>query len=335
MRMLSDQTADMQSYLRIGICASALLHIGLALCIDGAPRVVSPRPVFVKIISVPSLQRTENQIVTPPDSINNVPPAESRLLSERDSSALQEQIRRGDGPDAGRRLGDGGSSSANSVNRSTVRQAPPARGERVADRVLDLSADPDLLEKLGAPPSGTTQPNNLKALTLPPPAPEPFSRPIGAEARFFGMRGSIDFLPDLRDGDITLLNAKADKFAVFVRRVATQVFNSLRVEGWKDVPASGIREIENDAVILATLSPQGQFISAELVVSSGSLVFDRLLQRSVTESAYDPHPPAEASGPDGNFHFIFSARSWVRLVGDPRSSQLSEQRWLLLRTGLD
>ena len=39
--------------------------------------------------------------------------------------------------------------------------------------------------------------------------------------------GALDFLPDVREGDITLLNTKAELFSPFVRRVAVRVFGHL------------------------------------------------------------------------------------------------------------
>ena len=54
---------------------------------------------------------------------------------------------------------------------------------------------------------------------------------MGTGAKFFGNSGSTDYLPNLPDGDITLLNTKADHFAVFVRRVAARVFAALRSSG--------------------------------------------------------------------------------------------------------
>src|SRR5690606_20546577 len=67
-----------------------------------------------------------------------------------------------------------------------------------------------------------------------------FSRPAGSGARFIGASGAPDHLPSLPDGDITLLNTKANQFAVFVRRVATQVFGELRLTGWESLLASDI-----------------------------------------------------------------------------------------------
>ena len=45
-----------------------------------------------------------------------------------------------------------------------------------------------------------------------------------------GPRGSADYLPNVRQGDITLLNTKADRFAPFVRRVGMRVFQTFSME---------------------------------------------------------------------------------------------------------
>jgi hypothetical protein len=141
---------------------------------------------------------------------------------------------------------------------------------------------------------------------------EAFSRPPGSGATFVGSGGVSDHLPNLPDGDITLLNAKANTYAGFVRRVAVQVFAQLRSQGWEKLTMGEVRRIDDFTTIEAILSPEGRFMTMRIVEGSGSSSFDSVVKQSVAVGARDPNPPAggRAGGP-------------------------SEHRWLLLATGLE
>lgn len=161
-----------------------------------------------------------------------------------------------------------------------------------------------------------------------------FSRPPGSGAKFLGASGVPDYLPNLPDGDITLLNAKANLFAVFVRRVASQVFGALRTVGWETMSGGEIARIANFSTVEAVLSPTGDLLKISLVESSGSSRFDDVLSEAARRGAKDRNPPKGAAASDGNIHFIFKARSWVD-VGTGRGGGPFERRWILLGTGLD
>jgi outer membrane biosynthesis protein TonB len=158
-------------------------------------------------------------------------------------------------------------------------------------------------------------------------------RPFGSQGigSIFNRRsGSADYLPNVTDGDLTLLNAKADRHAVFVRRVALQVFGALRRESWAELSYQSIRRLKDYTTIRAVMSPEGRLL--EVIYESGSGVgeFDNLVKKAAKIGAWDKNPPASARHADGNIHFIFKARSWSRPMGEARR----EQRWLLLSTGL-
>src|SRR5207247_662987 len=81
--------------------------------------------------------------------------------------------------------------------------APPDEWVRAARGERAQSADPQPAEGSGAS-------RRHLALAVPPVAPE-WTLP--------GERGTLDHLPDIQRGDVTLLNTKANVFAPFVRRV--------------------------------------------------------------------------------------------------------------------
>ena len=142
--------------------------------------------------------------------------------------------------------------------------------------------------------------------------------------------GSSTYLPGVSEGEITLLNAKAEQYAVFVRRVAIQVFSALRTKNWASVNYHQARQGRRFAVIEAKMNKQGQLVGTNSTKSSGSTGFDRVLQEAVDTGFWDQNPALSASLDDGNIHFIFKARTWAELAGDPPR----ERRWLLLSTGL-
>ena len=150
-----------------------------------------------------------------------------------------------------------------------------------------------------------------------------------------GNAGISDHLPNLPDGDITMLNAKANTYASFVRRVAVQVFTQLRSQGWEKLSRQQIQELNDFTTIEAVLSRQGSILGVKVHSSSGSTFFDSVVQLSVKAGAQDPNPPPGAEAGDGLIHFIFKARSWSQMGVNPRSGIPSEHRWLLLATGLE
>ena len=164
---------------------------------------------------------------------------------------------------------------------------------------------------------------------------KPFSRPTGSGAQVLGSGGVRDYLPNLPDGDITMLNAKADHFAVFVRRVATRVFTQLRSSGWENLSSNEIATLSSFTTITAELSLKGELLKVTLESPSGSNSFDQVVATSVKKGARDPNPPPEAVSANGNIKFIFKSRSWIAGGYSTRSGAPIERRWLLLGVGLE
>jgi TonB family protein len=142
--------------------------------------------------------------------------------------------------------------------------------------------------------------------------------------------GSSAHLPNIPDGQLTLLNAKADRHAVFVRRVALQVFGKLKQLGWTNLSGGEINRIHGFAVVEAIMSPQGKLLGATVQDSSGLRKFDSTMLEAGEHGTWDQNPPESAKAADGNIHFIFKAKSWSVRYGDTGR----EKRWLLMATGL-
>lgn len=341
-------------YVLAGLIVSVLVHLAAVLLFNplSTPDARSPMVVDVFYAPVPPLppaqestspQRIRDQLVSPPEASS--PPREQQrtaLLSDRDSYAEREQVRRGDGLPAQIPGGPASKGMARSAPASQT-ETKPQRKEAPAPPLRELKLDEQtLLSEFGqkAPPTPSS-PRTLDELVGGKAAQgfsrrnyQAFSRPSGSGAAFLGLGGTSDYLPNLPDGDITLLNTKATLFAVFVRRVATQVFAQLRSQGWGSLSPASIQAISGFARIRATLDPHGNLKGVELLGSSGSPRFDEVLAAAARAGARDPNPPRQAAAEDGNFHFIFEARSWVQMGVGPAGFP-AERRWLLLSTGLE
>jgi len=343
MHLANPQNSFAGTYMVLGLLFSTLLHAVLAslfLTETKTVEVVPEARVFRVSLAQEDFVRElaeSQQLVSQPD-VEEEPEVvpETRFLSERDTAVTEEQVKRGD-PDAGPEVGerpatDSPLSSSKVEARTTVPQPATEEPRPLRHLTLDRSRT---MERFATDPQQVEQDNSATEQIRDMDSYSPFSRPRGSGAQFLGLRGSRDFLPDLPDGDITLLNTKADKFAVFVRRVASRVFGQLRLSGWESLRPEDIRMINRFSTVRAVLSLDGELLSVRLEESSGSRRFDDILLESVSRSAKDYNPPADAVADDGNIHFIFKARSWTRPVSDARTGGFSERRWLLLGTGLD
>jgi rhodanese-related sulfurtransferase len=150
-----------------------------------------------------------------------------------------------------------------------------------------------------------------------PDAPEPRPRRElsgGNDGLFIptGPVGTLDYLPDIREGDITLLNTKAEVFAPFVRRVALRVFQNFWISLKKDLSAAPLttqEEVEAEAV----MDPRGEMIGFTVVSRSSriSLGSDRRLQQACNVGFFDRNPPPGA-------RWDLASQTWVvRNVGAP------------------
>jgi hypothetical protein len=323
-----------------------------------------------EIVSNAAQRQEQKQIVAPTEKRSD-PLLEDKpkYRSDIDSSTAVEQIKRGDDPEAG--IPNAASQSQaqqpapeQADVKSEEAQKPLAKEKKQEPQPVKKEQKASAPEKAPQPPQAikeSHQPKPLKQLALDndtlmekyalaePPVEnarntkrsvEPsqyqaFSRPPGTGARFVGQQGTNDYLPNLPDGDITLLNTKADQFAVFVRRVATQVFGEIRNTGWEVLAAGDINSASRYSTFRAVLSLQGKLLRVEPISDSGSIRFDRAIEAAVKQGARDQNPPPAAAASDGLIHFIFQARSWSQVVSSPRSGAPMERRWLLLSTGLE
>ena len=337
-------------YLLIGGALSLVIHLIFGGLI--AQRPLPPEPTAIVVDLIPPLPDSVSprRIVSPSEQSQPIIPPVSSRLSDQDAAVIREEIRRGDAPDAGPAPAPPGGSQGGTAKSSTAprqpappvtRRSAPAQSspqeQSSGPRLKTLTLDAATMRREFAPNARDATPRDRDNADGPvePAGYAAFSRPSGSGARLLGLRGSSDYLPNLPDGDLTLLNTKANLYAVFVRRVATQVFGQLRQSGWDLLSAGDISRIGEYSVVTATLSKQGELLDVRLLSSSGSPRFDEILAQAARRGARDPNPPAGAESSDGTIRFLFKARSWVRMSSDPRTGAVGERRWILLGTGLE
>lgn len=338
--------------LRVGLSLSLAIHaVLLALILSSnAPHPPQSAVIDVTLEMPRALRSPQKQIVSPPLQKALTPPENTNNLSESDSVAVREQIKRGD---------NGGAPGApSSMPPSQQHQQKPQEQQQPQQRPQEQQPQP----RPQPPREQSKGEHPIKSLKLddatlamkfgnsqaPHPAPQSsaasrsslndyraFSRPPGSGAAFLGTAGISDHLPNLPDGDITMLNAKANTYASFVRRVAVQVFTQLRSQGWERISRQQIQQLQDFTTVEAVLSKEGHLLGVKIHATSGSSSFDSVVQQSVKVGAQDPNPPPGAEAQDGLIHFIFKARSWSQMGVNPRSGMSSEHRWLLLATGLE
>jgi TonB family protein len=295
------------------------------------------QPNFIDVTIEPpqsAIPEQKQQIVSPskpPEDQIDSTLKDTNQLSEENISVKKEQIKRGL-PDAGKSIAKSSNNQNASQQQFQQKQQETSKQTKSTPN-LKLSSS-ELLDSLDGITAGAAKPKSASNTANASARAQPFSRPSGSGARFLGDAGSPDFLPNLPDGDITLLNAKANQFAVFVRRVAIQVFSNIRTFGWDDLTRADINAIKGDTFIIAKMSPSGQLLSVTLQGSSSSSNFDDIIIKAAKAGTKDPNPPAGALAEDGNIRFIFKARSWSEVFAG-RGGIPSERRWIMLSTGLE
>lgn len=316
------------------LVVSLLLHLLFVLVINLPKPLEEPEERLIEVSLQPPVEKQKkieealpvikNQMITPPDLKESpTPPLNTNLLSDKNTVTAKLQIKRGDGgvkkSEPVKETPQPSTKSQNKEESSSPTTIP--------DKAISLKLDPLSLERLAQPKVQSEKKNATRSLER----YQPFSRDTSANSELFRFRpGTPDFLPNIPDGELTLLNAKADKFAPFVRRVASQVFGIVRRLQWHNLPKSDVQKINEFTTVEAILSPEGKLLQVKLQDGSGSPAFDNLITESVRQGASDQNPPVGVLAEDGKIHFIFKSRSWTR----PGPAGIPDARWLLLATGL-
>lgn len=283
-----------------------------------APEQQPPPPPPEKKIPLPE------QIVSPPDAGKNEVPPDTRFKSDRDTKVEEQMVKRGQ-PKPGDDTGGEPAAAKPAPAPKPVKPPPPQRGRGSAPgrvpppQVASLPGLDRLMpnalrlaeEGYGSEPAEPQQ--QADARTERP-------DPRGGGGMWIpssGPIGTLDFLPDVREGDITLLNTKAEVFAPFVRRVAMRVFQNFWISLKREMGGAGLaaaETIEAEAI----MNPRGEMVRFNITKRSAriSLASDRRLQQACNDGFFDRNPPPGARATDGNIHFIL--RTNVEVGPSPR-----------------
>jgi hypothetical protein len=249
----------------------------------------------------------EQQIVSPPEGGVEKPPEQTRFLSDRDTTVEKEMVRHGEPlpgeegpperPEPRPKRGSEPKPAVEKRKPEPVQVASLPRLEQLLPSAVEI-ADAEL-EREREQDQGK------------PEAEREARRPRGSDVPFpaADVYGTLDFLPDVQSGHITLLNTKAELFAPFVRRVALRVFQNLLISLRRELSRFG-QSTEEIVTLEAIMSPKGDLVATEVTQHSPNLSLgsDRLLQQACRQGFFDRNPPPGAEAADGNIHFVIRTR---------------------------
>jgi outer membrane biosynthesis protein TonB len=246
----------------------------------------------------------EQQVVSPSEGGEEKPPPDTRLLSERDSTVEEQMVRHGEPAPAEEGPEEQGAGVPGEKDRGNGRAADEATTlaslpplERLLPSAIDL-AD-----------AGYGRAEEGDAKEKPGDAAKQRRRSADAWLPSSDVWGTLDFLPDVQSGNITLLNTKAELYAPFVRRVALRVFQNLLISLRHELSRS--RQATEETVTMeAIMTPRGDLLATKVTERSAQLGLgtDRLLQLACTQGFFDRNPPPGAEAEDGNIHFLLRTR---------------------------
>ena len=305
----------------LAIALSALLHLLAFLLLplpEGGARPVVEPPLEVALLPpeppAPAPPPARRQMVAPPDRINDRSPENPHFESDRDNTVEHETVNPGV-PNPGP-LAPPAAKAAPPQPAVVPDRPPPARQRQAAERpaapepkhapALDdfFASKDELVAALRAapetPPATEESATGRRRLALAVP-------PVAPEWAIPGTRGTLDNLPDIQRGSVTLLNTKANVFSPFVRRVGERVFQHLIIRQ-RRLELQQILSAHHPVQIRALLDARGKLKSVQIEGQSGSATMDDTLSDAVDTAAFDNNPPPAAANANGEFEFIFQAQ---------------------------
>lgn len=300
------------------------------------PPPIAAQPPVAEKPQPKSPELPKEQIVEPPDQLNDQAPDKTRFLSDRNTTAKKETVASGVPHPRPPAQPERAPQERKAKEKPPTRLAmkPPTPAPKPQPRPEHQSKD-----ALGetAPP----QPQPARTPEAPAHAPQLFARfddlvaqglipsqgeeqeetehrtPTGGELMaavppprdsllsLLGPPGTPDFLPDVQQGNLTLLNTKANRFAPFVRRVAHRVFQHLIIHQRKYLSTNDVVAAHGAVTLEVKLDAKGTLKDLIISSRSGSHSVDESLLKACENGAWDENPPAEAKNADGYIHFIF------------------------------
>lgn len=243
------------------------------------------------------------QIVTLPKPANQEEPDRSRFVDDYSRKVAEETV--------SRHKGWGGTpyleKPKGGADVGPEQQPPGASGKKsggAGEKLAKLEGDETLLQRILAQNPGEKGRGEKSSIPS-------YSRLTGV-----GNPGENQFLPGVKEGELTLLNTKSFTYASFVRRVAYRIFDqfTLYVRNTSFRP-DDITQINGYAYVEAVMDMKGNLVGMKLRQSSGSEKWDKLAQDACRAGAWDGNPPKGAESADGYIHFIFAPSTDLLVVG--------------------
>lgn len=293
----------------------------------------------------PPIAIPRSQIVAPSEAGEEKKPADTHLLSDRDNTVDEQKVKRGDKPGRSdvakhERDVDNVAERPGQIKTGGVAKAPERAAPRASEK-KQLAALPRLDQLLPDPGDLAREGIAAQPASKPPSSTQAkVDRDLlgGSGVAFSSRPGITDYLPQIREGDISLLNTKAERFAPFVRRVAARVFQHLSIR-LRQAATRGIVGSGRDfAVVEAIMNRQGRLVSARIVEQKvqTNLGADReLLNVTRPETFFDSNPPDGAEASDGNIHFVLMIDLNVQSGVDPRTNRAASGYSGVAGVGLD
>jgi TonB family protein len=260
------------------------------------------------------------QIVSVAPSPDARRPAAARFLAERDNTVAREVQYRGpvpDGPAPVAARPSAGAAGAQGIplpgEEGSADEAAPGRegsrgtehdaAARVAAARLALAEHGERPAPVlaGLPAAGDRRPGDGGARRLG--RFDPRVLPVGN--RFEGVGGGrpmADRLAGVAEGDRTVLNTRAFRYADFYRRVGEAIRSEWDPNRAWDALDPHDRAFGREArrvVVDIVLDRAGRLVDATVAGSSGLAFFDREALRAIAAAAPFPNPPAGLVGGDG------------------------------------
>lgn len=266
--------------------SAALVPVEL-LALPAKERALEPRPQEQKIVPPSDLAREEE------------PQAPTRFVSEKSSRAREETIRHG---------------MPRASARASAARLEPERAQPPSSPPPPRLALDDLFKKPGEVFAGKEERGRRTTEARPTPQPKTGKRRIdlalGTIGNLSSFTGGVpDYLPEIRPGQFTLLNAKANLFAPFVRRVGLRVFEHLLIRQ-RRLAERELLAAQGEAVVRVVLGTDGKLLDLRTEGVSGSRALDEALRKACQLGAFDNNPPEGARKADGTYEFVFQA--WLR-----------------------
>lgn len=323
-------TATSDRPFALAVAVSALLHLSLLLLMPYVPKsappaidlplevsLAPPEPPPPKVASAPA----PRQMVAPPDRINDRPPENPHFESDRDNTVEHETVNPGvpnpgsGAPPAPKPVAPQRAAAPDKAPPAKTRQlaeqrpAPAPRAEpreaKPAPALDKLFASTD--ELVAAQRDATREPAEAEAGNTGRRKLALAVAPVAPDWTLPGTRGTLDNLPDIQRGTVTLLNTKANEFSPFVRRVGERVFQHLVIRQ-RRLELEQILSARNPVQMRAILDSHGKLKSVQIDGQSGSANMDDTLSDALNTAAFDNNPPKAAAKPNGDFEFVFQAQ---------------------------